>query len=138
MNELKEISRLMHRPLSSDRSGGAGAAIAVVIILVVVAVAGYFVVLHGNHATLNITVQSTHILADTDVTVYVDGRDIGTWRIGNLEGGAISYNYSWSIFDDAKIIEVRAVSTGGFWGAQGDSKTITVYKGGTNNVILLI
>jgi hypothetical protein len=95
-------------------------------------------VLNGNHATLEINVQSSHILADTDVTVYVDGKDIGTWRIGNLEGLKITYNYTWSIFDNAKVIQIKAISTGGYLGAQGDSKLITVHSGDNNKVTLLI
>ena len=137
MNYEKKINEL-HSRLSSDRSGGSGAIIAVVLILIIAAVGGYFFVLNGNHATLTINVQSTHILADTDVTVYVDGHDIGTWKVDNLGGISITYDYSWSIFDEAKIIVIKAVSTGGYLGAQSDSSIITVHSGGTYKVTLLI
>ncbi|MDR3075095.1 MAG: hypothetical protein LBU30_03525 [Candidatus Methanoplasma sp.] len=133
---MKEIMRKM--TLSSDRSGGAGAAIAIVIILVIVGIAGYFVVLNGSHATLDINVQSTHILADTDVTIYVDGQNIGTWRLDNLGNIKITHDYTWSMFNDTKVIEVKAISTGGYLGAQGDSEIITVHKDGVNKVTLLI
>jgi len=138
MNYEKKISELLHCRLPSDRTGGSGAIIAVVLILIVAAVGGYFLILNGNHSTLNINVQSTHLLADTEVTVYVDGHDIGTWKVGNLGGESIKYDYSWSIFDDEKTIVVKAVSTGGILGEQSDSRTITVHDGGTNTVVLLI
>jgi hypothetical protein len=138
MRRIEQTANRINRKLSSDRSGGAKAAIAVVVILAIVAAAGYFVVLNGNHATVDITVQSTHILADTDVTVYVDGKNIGTWQVSNLRSVHVTYDYSWSLFDDAKIIEVKAISTGGYLGAQGDSEMITVYKGGVNKVTLLV
>ncbi|MDR3282383.1 MAG: hypothetical protein LBS92_02090 [Candidatus Methanoplasma sp.] len=120
-----------NRRLSSRR---AVAAIAVVAILAIAAVAGYFIVLNGNHATADITVQSNHPLADLDVTVYVDGKDVGTWHVNGQNSAHISYDYSWSVFDDAKTIEVKAV----YLGVQGDAQTITVCKGGVNNVTLLL
>ena len=139
MNYEKKISELFHSRLPSDRTGGSGAIIAVVVlILLIAAVGGYFLILNGNHATLTINVQSTHLLADTEVTVYVDGHDIGTWKVDNLGGISITYDYSWSIFDETKIIRIEAISTGGYLGAQSDSSIITVHSGGTNKVTLLI
>ena len=139
MNYEKKINEL-HSRLFSDRSGGSVAIIAVVVLIIIIAAVagGYFLVLNGSHATLNINIQSTHLLADTEVTVYVDGHDIGTWKVGNLGGESIKYDYSWSIFDDEKTIIVKAVSTGGILGEQSDSRTITVRDGGTNTVVLLI
>ncbi|MDR0523156.1 MAG: hypothetical protein LBG62_01860 [Candidatus Methanoplasma sp.] len=135
---MERTARVWRR-LSSDRSGGAGVAVAVVILVVIIAAAGWFFVLNGNHATVDIKVQSTHIVADTDVTVYVDGDRIGTWRVDKLGGVRITYDYSWSVLDgDSKIIEVKAVSTGGYLGAQGSSVTVTVHKGGTASATLLV
>ncbi|MDR3205854.1 MAG: hypothetical protein LBT41_01980 [Candidatus Methanoplasma sp.] len=124
--------------LSSDRLGGAAVAVAIVIILIVVGAAGYFVVFTGNHATVDITVQSTHIIADTDVTVFVDGKNVGTYKVSNLNNAHITYEYKWSILDDSKIIEVSAISTGGLLGVQTDSRTITVQNGETERVTLLV
>jgi len=138
MNKIEQFRKTMHRRLSSDRSGGAGTAIVAVIIIAIVAIVGFMVVANGNHAALDINVQSTHILANTDVTVYVDGSKIGTWRVGNLNTLHVNYDYSWSAFDSSKIIEVKAISTGGYLGAQGDSSLVTVYKGGTSKVTLFI
>ena len=122
---------------SDKRGSGATAAVAIVLVLIVV-VGGYFVVLNGHHATLKIEVYSTHILAHTEITVYVDGKNVGTYATGNLSGWTITYNYSFSIFDDYKSIMVKAVSTGGYLGAQGDQKAVLVENGGTYIVKLYV
>jgi hypothetical protein len=107
------------------------------VILIVIA-AGYLFVLNGNHATLKIDVYSTHILADTEITVYVDGKNIGTYATGNLSGWTITHDYSFSIFDDSKSIMVSAVSTGGFWGTQTDQKAVLVKNGGVYHIELYV
>jgi len=103
-----------------------------------VAAAGYFFVLNGNHATLEINVYSTHILADTEVTVYVDGKDIGTFPMDNLSELRITYEYSFSIFEDSKPIMVKAVSTGGYLGPQSYQEAVIVQGGGSHNIMLYV
>ena len=127
------------RSLPSDVMGGGGAkAASIIISLIFIAVAGYFVVQNGHHAELYIHVQSTHILADTEITVYVDGKDIGTFATGNMNGWDIAYNYPFSLFDDSKSIMVKAVSTGGYLGDQSDQKALLVKNGGTYSVTLYV
>jgi hypothetical protein len=124
--------------LSFDRKGSAAGAVVAVVVVLIVVVAGFFLVANGNHATLKINVYSTHILADTEITVYVDGENIGTYATDNLTGWTITYDYSFSIFDDSKSIMVRAVSTGGYLGSQSDQEAVIVQDGGVYTISLYV
>jgi hypothetical protein len=125
--------------LHSDRNGVGGVKVAaVVIVVVIVALAGYFLALNGHHADLHIEVQSTHFPADMEITVYVDGKDIGTYARNNPSGWDVPYKYTFSIFDDSKSIVVKAVSTDGNLGNQSDQKVVLVKNGSTYSVTLYL
>ena len=125
------------KKIHTDKSGGAGTAILVVIVVIILIGVGFYA-FAGNSANVEINVYSTHVLADTDVTVYVDDKEIGTYHIDNLSGVSLTYTMRFSGFDDSKIITVKAISTGGYLGSQSDSELVTVYAGKTAHVSLYV
>ncbi|MDR0523157.1 MAG: hypothetical protein LBG62_01865 [Candidatus Methanoplasma sp.] len=122
--------------LSTDRSGGAGAAACIAIVIVLIVVLGAVKLdlaskkldrVQEVHGTLEINVRSTHILADTEVTIYVDGEKIGKWRLENLAKIQKRHDCSWiKALGDSRTVTVKAVSTGGHLGPVTAAKTVKV------------
>ena len=127
----------LNKKLSLDKNGGAGSKVLAVVVVIAIVGIGLYA-LFGSQSTVEINVYSTHIIADTDVTVYVDNKEIGTYRVDNLSGVKITHSYRFSGFDSSKIISVKAIATGGYLGAQGDQELITVHKGQTAKVNLYV
>ena len=124
----------------SDRDKKIGVAV-VVATVIVVGILGVFFISIGHTAWIEYDVTSTHITEDVDVIVYVDGKEVAVWR--NLHPGQEFHNtkyygYRFSIFDSHKLIEVKAVSTGGGLGSQIDSEKIIVENGGRYTVRLRV
>jgi len=127
----------LNKKLTIDENGGAGSKILVAVVIIAM-IGGGIYAFFGSQSTVEINVYSTHILADTDVTVYVDDKNIGTYHVNNLSGIKITHSYRFSGFDDSKLINVKAIATGGYLGAQGDQKLITVHDGQTSKVNLYV
>ncbi len=114
------------------------AAVAVVIVIILVAVGGLWA-FTAHSETVEITVQSDHVLQDVDVTVYVDGKQVSyEGGLGALESFTVTYEYRFPVWTSSEVIEVRAVSTGGGLGSQTDSEYVTATDGGTSAVELIV
>lgn len=114
----------------------------ILVILLVVAAVGYFVATkYGHHSDISIEVYSTHITETVDFTVYIDGDQVYSYKgfkPGEGRGTTVPMKYYFSYFDKSRIIEVKAVSTGGGLGPQTDTDTITVFPNERYDVKLYI
>lgn len=116
----------------------AGIIIAFVIIAVILAVIFFaFPQFSGSTATLNISVNSTHILLSISYNVYVDGSLIDSNTLGPGQYMQYSYTYHWTS-SDPTTVTVSATSTGGGFGGESDSKAVTVTDGGTYTINLYV
>ena len=114
---------------------------AVVAVLFFAAIGGYIVANYGHNAYVSVEITSSHITRTVDVDIYIDGKYQTTWY--NITPGSTWYskyyfNVHFSLFRDAKLVTITAVSTGGGLGQQSDSKTLTVHNGGKYSVFLVI
>ena len=116
----------------------AGIVIAFVIILVILAVIFFaFPQFSGSTATLNIYVNSTHILYSVSYNVYVAGSLIDSDTLAPGYQVYYSYTYHWSS-SDPTTVTVSATSTGGGFGSESDSKAVMVTDGGTYTINLYV
>ena len=86
----------------------------------------------GNQAYIGWNVHSTHSTEYVDVIVYIDGEEVFSYQ--DLPPGYYCYNayyytYNFSIFEDSKLITIKAVSDGGWYGYTSDYESIIVYDG---------
>ena len=91
-----------------------------------------FILSIANTAYIGYSVSSNHITESVDVIVYVDGKEVTTYnnlKPGGSFYGTYYYAYHYPIWEHAKIITVKAISTGGGFGTQSDSKDIIVEPG---------
>lgn len=109
--------------------------VAIVVILAVVFLT--FLQFSGSTATLNIYVNSTHILYSISYNVYVDGSLIDSDTLTPGYYMHYSYTYHWSS-SDSTTVTVSASSTGGGLGGESDSKAVTVTDGGTYTINLYV
>lgn len=112
-----------------------------VVLLLVVAAFGINYVQEGHTAYVLAKVHSSHVTETVDVQIIIDGELVYT--IEDLEPGhTVSLNYyetvHFSLFDDSKLITVKAISTGGGLGKVSDSEDIIVTDGGRYTVDLYI
>ncbi|MDR0523129.1 MAG: hypothetical protein LBG62_01705 [Candidatus Methanoplasma sp.] len=112
-------------------------AVAAIAVLAAAGGAAFLIVPEGSHATLEIEVRSD-LLVETEVTLYLDGRDMGSLRLGEMGAASLTCDFSWSLFEDSKAVEVRARSTGGYLGTQPDAETVCLEKGGFGKVALVM
>jgi len=148
-NDLKEEIRdvipqkspIIYALPTKRSSSHKGLAILVVVLLIAAGVGYYFVDNYGHHAQIGFYVYSTHATQDVDVIVYIDGEEVFSYQ--DLAPGYYCYNtyyhvYNFSLFEDAKLITIKAVSTGGGLGTQTDSESIIVHNGQKYNVDLYV
>ena len=123
------------------KSSAKGIAIAIAAVLIIAGV-GYCVAdNYGHTAGIQIKVHSTHITETVDVQFYVDGNLMMTYE--DLEPGYSCWNVSYfivhfGIFDDSKLVTVKAVAAGGGLGTTSDSEDIIVTNGERRTVDLYI
>jgi hypothetical protein len=125
-----------HRKGTSVGTIVAGIVIAfaiIVVIILVLAFIGSQVV--GSNATINIYVNSTHLLYSVSYNVYIDGSLIHSGTLNPGYSAYAPYSYHWSS-SDPTTITLSATSTGGGLGSQSDSKSLVVSDGGTYTVNL--
>jgi hypothetical protein len=93
---------------------------------------GYWFVENGNTAYISITVYSTHTTETISVTVFLEGTHLFSEYLRPNEYVEMIeyYAYSFSMFDNDKIITAWAWSTGGKLGPKYDSVTFAVSDGG--------
>jgi len=111
-------------------------AIFVAVVLSMAGIGGFLLVdnLHGSligYTIYNDTGQNL------DITVYIDGKQKG--GVDNVRPGDYIYYYykvyRFSVFEDRKIVEVKAVYTGSLLGGVREkSEWITVSNGGKYSV----
>ncbi len=116
---------------------------AVAIVLTLLAVCGVLALAEQNAHTayVRVYVHSTHVTENVDVQVLIDGEVLKTFK--DVEPGKYYWNEDWykihfSLFDDSKLITIRAVSTGGLLGSQEDSEQIIVLNGEEYSVNLYV
>jgi len=112
-----------------------------VVLLLVVAAFGIYYAQEGHTAYVGVQVHSTHVTETVDVQIIIDGDLVYT--IEDLEpGDTASLRYyeevHFSLFDDSKLITVKAISTGGGLGKVTDSKDVIVKNDGCYTVDLYI
>jgi len=120
-----------------------GKTIAIILILIlIIAAVGYFgATKYGHHSDISIEVYSTHITETVDLTVYIDDEQVYSYKglkPGEGRGTTTPLKYYFSYFDKSRVIEIKAVSTGGALGPQTDSETITVFPNDSHSVKLYI
>lgn len=113
----------------------AGILIAVIIIIVILAVV--FIAFSRSDATLEIYVNSTHLIFSVSYNLYVDGSLVDSDTLSAGYYVHYTYAYHWSS-SDSTTMTVSATSTGGGFGSESDSKTMTVWDGGSYTVNLYI
>jgi len=132
-------SRVVYVP--SDHGWTKTSAVVVAVMLIVTAGLGLFAVNLVNSAHVSWYVHSTHFAYDVDIVVYINGKQVGTFE--DLKPGyyyypSRYYDYSFPIWDDSAVIEIKAVSYGGGLGSQTDTKTIVVHHNGKYSVDLYV
>ena len=113
----------------------AGIVIAAVVVMVILAIV--FFAFSRSTATLNIYVNSTHILFSVNYNLYVEGSLVDSGPISPGYYVYYTYTYDWSS-SDPTTVTVAADSTGGGWGSVSDSETLVVSDGGSYTVNLYI
>jgi len=109
----------------------------IVILLILVASSGILSSMGGSHATITINATSTHLLFSISYNMYIEGSIVHNGNLNPLQTAVYVHTYYWSS-EDPVSITVSATSSGGGFGGQSDSKTITVSNGGAYTANLLI
>ena len=124
-----------------------GKIIAVVLVLII-AVAGLIIFMqkdNGNHApipilnktgTLNVDVNSNHIMFPADYTLSIDGNEVSQFSLSPFEGMRYTKQITIPAGQDSKSILVEVKSTGGGFGNDKDSKRVTIYADNASQVSL--
>lgn len=118
-----------------------GLAIIVAVLLIAIGAGFFFVTTSGHSAYIGWNVHSIHSTEYVDVIVYINGEEVFSYQ--DLPPGYYCYNayyhtYDFSLFEDAKLITITAISIGGWFGNQTDSKSIIVYDGQKYDIDLYV
>jgi len=95
----------------------------------------------SNTAYIEWSINSAHILYDVDVVIYVDGVAVATYSgLGPNDSFSSEkyYEYHFPSWNSSKLIDVKAISSGGGLGAQTDYEHIMVSSGGKYSVSLSV
>jgi len=118
-----------------------GLAIVIVALLIIAGIGYYVAENYGHQADVAFYVHSTHVTEDVDIIVYIDGKEVFSSQDlspGQVVQNKYYYAYNFSLFEDAKLITVKAISTSGGLGVQTDSESIIVHNGQKYSVDLYV
>ncbi len=127
--------------LSNDIRGSATKTAAIVIVaIIVIAGVGFFAASnYGKTATVQIEVQSTHILQDVSVQVSVDGKVVKSIdKLSPLTVVTIEYKHNFGLLKESSLVSFKAISTGGMTGSITYVEDVIVFNGGNYTVKLMV
>jgi len=123
------------------KSNVKGLIVLIIAIALIFSALGYLIEYDRHIAYIGIEVESTHVAYYVDIVVYVDGKIAYTYE-GLKPGGYVTdsyyYEYHLPIWDNTKVIEVKAVSFGGGFGNQTQTQTIIINSGDYKNLIFYV